>query len=103
MPSGIFYLKSLDRSFPVEWGLFSYIIIMFYGKYPIFNANRVDPDQTLHSAASDLGLYCLPMSLLWDAKLNCIAKRRIYNFDPLKPTPFLYSKTGVYTGIHYFC
>ena len=23
-----------------------------------------------HSAASDLGLYCLPMSLLWDARHN---------------------------------
>ena len=33
------------------------------------NANSVDPDQTLHSAASDLGLHCLPASLLWDARL----------------------------------
>ena len=33
-----------------------------------FNANSVDPDQMPHSAASDLGLYCLPMSLLWDAR-----------------------------------
>ena len=31
------------------------------------NANSVDPDQTLHSMASDLGLHCLPLSLLWDA------------------------------------
>ena len=26
--------------------------------------NRGDPDQTLHSAASDLGLHCLPVTLL---------------------------------------
>ena len=32
------------------------------------NANSVDPDQTPRSAASDLGLHCLPMSYLWDAK-----------------------------------
>ena len=28
------------------------------------NANSVDPDQTPRSAASDLGLHCLLMSLL---------------------------------------
>ena len=26
----------------------------------------VNPDQTAHSVASDLCLYCLPVSLLWD-------------------------------------
>ena len=25
---------------------------------PVFNANSVDPDQTPHSAASDMGLHC---------------------------------------------
>ena len=30
----------------------------------------VDPDQTPHSAMSDLCLHCLPMFLLWDARLN---------------------------------
>ena len=30
-----------------------------------------------------------------------ITKTRLYNFDPFKPH-FLYSKTGVYRGIHYF-
>ena len=32
-------------------------------------ANSVDPDQTTRSAASDLGINCLSMSLLWDARL----------------------------------
>ena len=27
----------------------------------VISANSADPDQTLHSAASDLGLHCLPM------------------------------------------
>ena len=31
-------------------------------------ANSVDPDQTPRSAASDQGLHCLPMYLLWDAR-----------------------------------
>ena len=34
----------------------------------VFNSNSVDPDQMLGSAASDLGLHCLPISLLWEAK-----------------------------------
>ena len=33
------------------------------------NTNSVDPDQTPRSAASDLVLYCLLMSLLWGARL----------------------------------
>ena len=32
-------------------------------------ANSEDPDQTPRSAASDLGLHCLPMSPKWDARL----------------------------------
>ena len=34
----------------------------------VVNANSVDPDQTPQNAASDLGLHCLPMSNLWDAR-----------------------------------
>ena len=79
----------------------------------VFDANSVDPDQTPHYAASDLGLRCLLMSLLWDARHTCnwvihmcnrniyfITKTYLYNFVP-------YSKTGVYRGIDnffpYFC
>ena len=35
-------------------------------------ANSVDPDQTPRSAASDLGLYCLPVSLLRDTRLKWV-------------------------------
>ena len=38
----------------------------------MFNANSVDPDQTPQNAASDLVLHCLPMSLLWDARLKLV-------------------------------
>ena len=36
------------------------------------NTNSVYPDQMPHSAASDLGLHCLPMSLLWDTRLKWV-------------------------------
>ena len=33
-------------------------------------ANSEDPDQTLQSAASDLGLHCLPVTLLGISRLQ---------------------------------
>ena len=36
------------------------------------NVNSVDPDQTPHSVASDLGLYCLLVSLLFDARFKWV-------------------------------
>ena len=35
-------------------------------------ANSGDPDQTPHSAASDLGLHCLPSTLLWVSRLQWV-------------------------------
>ena len=35
---------------------------------PVFKANSVDLGQTPRSAVFDLGLHCLLMSLLWDAR-----------------------------------
>ena len=67
MQSGLFYLNSLDQSISSLRGVWSVFIAIFIGK-PVINANSVDPDQTLHSATSDLGLHCLPMSHLWDAR-----------------------------------
>ena len=34
--------------------------------------NSVDPDQMSRFAASDPDLHCLPMSLLWDARLKWV-------------------------------
>ena len=68
-PSGFFYLKYLDRFIikrRVVWLVF--IITMFYRNSD--NTNSVDPDQTPRYAASDLSQYCLPMPLLWDARLK---------------------------------
>ena len=35
-------------------------------------ANSGDPDQILHSAESDLSLYCLPTTFLWDPRLKWV-------------------------------
>ena len=49
---------------------------------PVVNANIVDPDQTPRSAASDLGLQCLPMSHLWDARhKNVKGERNTLSMD----------------------
>ena len=37
-------------------------------------AKSGDPDQMLHSAASDLGLHCLPSTLLGVSKLQWVNK-----------------------------
>ena len=49
-----------------------FLLFPYFIESPVFNANTVVPDQMLHSAASDLGLCCLPMSLLWDARLKWV-------------------------------
>ena len=68
MPNGFFYLHSLDCPISNIRGVWLVFIITIFIEIPVLNANSVDPDQTLHSAASDLGPHCLPLSLLWDAR-----------------------------------
>ena len=63
-----FYLTYLDRSNCNKSGVLLFLVLPRFIEFPVFNANSVDPDQTPQSAASDLGLHCLPMSLLWDAR-----------------------------------
>ena len=45
-----------------------FLLLLYVIEINVFNANSVDIDQTTHSAASDLGLHCLSMSFLWDAR-----------------------------------
>ena len=45
-----------------------FLLLRRFIEIPVLNANSVDPDQTPRYAASDLGLHCLPMLLLWDAR-----------------------------------
>ena len=70
MPNG-HYLYSLDWSISKRKGVWL-VIIMFCGFYFELNTIRVDPDQTLRFAASNLGLYYLPMSILWAARLKWV-------------------------------
>ena len=70
MPSGLFYLTLWTGLFLNQmmsgWLLKGPRLI----ETPVFNANSIDPYQTPRSVASDLGPHCLPMSLLWDARLK---------------------------------
>ena len=63
MLDGLFYLHSSDRSISNIRGVWLAFITSMFIEIPVFNANSVDPDQTPHSAASNLSLHCLPMSL----------------------------------------
>ena len=45
-------------------GVRSILSSLFHVKWKILLANTVDPDQTPHYVVSDLGLYCLSMTLL---------------------------------------
>ena len=73
MPSGLSQLNFLDRFISSRMGFWVvFLLSSCCIEIPVSNANSVDPDQTPHSAASDLGLHCLPMSLLWDARLKWV-------------------------------
>ena len=67
--------------FPTEWvSDYSLLLhVQYCIEISVFNANSVEPDQTPHSAAPDLVLHCLPMSLLWDARHTWV-KVQIVNF-----------------------
>ena len=56
MSNGPAYINVLDSS------------VTTFIEIDLLNANSVDPDQMPRSAASDLGLYCLPMPLSCDAR-----------------------------------
>ena len=60
------------------------------------DANSVDPDQTPHSAVSDLGLYCLQMPILRDARLKWVKFK-----GNSRQTLFLHK--SVYCNIIEFC
>ena len=59
-------------TFPVKEVSGLFLLLPWFTEIPVFYANSADPDQTPHNAASDLGLHCLPMPLLWDARLKWV-------------------------------
>ena len=76
-------------------------------------ANSGDPDQMLHSVASDLGLYCLPITLFWGAsrqewvkKLSRIVAKNILIFSLLYFRKIRFGiscESGVMQIIHMKC
>ena len=52
-------------------GLF--LLLLCFIEVPVFNANSVDPDQMPCSVASDLGLHCLPDTVLGVSQLKWVS------------------------------
>ena len=72
MLSGLFQLNSLDQVIFSLRGVWSYLLLPSFIEMPVVNVSSVDPDLMPHCAASDVGLHCLPMSHLWDARLKWV-------------------------------
>ena len=71
MLSGLFYFNSLDRSISYIRGVcLVFIIITFCRNFWAW-CKQCRPWSDA-AAASDLGIHCLPMSLLWDARLKWV-------------------------------
>ena len=54
----------LDKSICHFKGVKSIFSLLFYFWWKFLLANNVDPYQTPHYVASDLGLHCLPLTIL---------------------------------------
>ena len=61
---GLFHCYMLDKSICHLRVVGSILSLLFYCWWNILLANSVDPDQTPYYVASDLGLHCLPVTLL---------------------------------------
>ena len=59
-----FHWYMLDESICHFRGIRSIISLLFYFRWKTLLANSVDPDQMPHYMASDLGIHCLPITLL---------------------------------------
>ena len=71
----------------------SFSVLPCFIEISVCNANSVDLDQTPRYMASDLGQYCLSMSLLWDArhkwvKCNIVGKKAAYGHPALSERRF---------------
>ena len=59
-----FHWYILDQSICHFRGIRSILSLLFYFLWKTLLANSVDPDQMPHYVASDLGMHCLPITLL---------------------------------------
>ena len=80
MPSGLFYHNSLDWSVSNRRDTRLVLVLPRFIDILALNENSVHPDQTPHSAASDLGLHYLPMPLLWALGLNGLKPSLRFSF-----------------------
>ena len=71
MPSGR-SVDSLDRFISILGVSILFLLLPCFIAKSMLNANSGDPDQTPRSVASDLGLHCLPISILYDARHKCV-------------------------------
>ena len=69
LPSGSVHPYQLDESISNFRGVWCIFVIFISFQIDIPVSNSEDPDQTPHSAVSELGLHCLPMSQKWEARL----------------------------------
>ena len=56
--------------------MYFFAFIIFLMK--ILIANNVDPDQTPHNVASDLGLHCSPITLFQVSKYEWVKELQVY-------------------------
>ena len=68
--NGLSYLYHLDESIFIFRDIrsFNFSQFLFHFSMKIFSANRIAPDGTPCFSASHLGLFCLPMSHIKDAR-----------------------------------
>ena len=71
-------------------GVWSFLSLLFYFLWKILLVSNVDPDQTPHHVASDLGLHCLPMTLLQFSRKEWVkvSFHIVSAFCAMNKTPF---------------
>ena len=79
--NGLFFQNSLEKSISSRRVSGQFLSIPCFLEISVFNANIVDPDQTPHCVASDLGLHCLLMFLLGDTRHNWFNVSGVYMYN----------------------
>ena len=69
MTNGLSHPYHLDQSIFISRGIRSDFSFLFHFSMKIMKANRIAQDGTPRFAASNLGLFCLPVSHRKDARL----------------------------------
>ena len=79
--NGCFFPNSLEKSISSRRVSGQFLSIPCFLEISVFNANIVDPDQTPHCVASDLGLRCLLMFLLGGTRHNWFNVSGVYMYN----------------------